>query len=164
MYKPDNNIIQENLKKKSIKFKFMKSQELPYKAEAFKNNFYTITENGKQKDYNIIESLVNVNKENSINNNDDKNSKKYYIKGSQFPRSNRKVKSGNISYRSYNLKLLNSIDKIKNINKKKSKNSYFIINNNLRPLSNDKSRNQDKTGNNKLNQYKTFNKIFNTFY
>ena len=157
MYKPDNNIkFQENLKKKSINFKFMKNQEIPYNAEIYKNNFYTITENGKQRDYNIIDSLVSVNKENNIIDNNDKNPNKYYIKGSLFPRSNRKVKSGNITYRSYNLKLLNSIDKIKNINQKKSKNSYFIINNNLRPLTNDKSRNKDKTGINKLNQYKTF--------
>ena len=165
MYKPDNNIkFQENLKKKSINFKFMKNQEIPYNAEIYKNNFYTITENGKQRDYNIIDSLVSINKENNINDNNDKNPNKYYIKGSLFPRSNRKVKSGNITYRSYNLKLLNSIDKIKNINQKKSKNSYFIINNNLRPLTNDKSRNKDKTGINKLNQYKTFNKNYAGIY
>ena len=61
MYKPDNNIkFKENLKKKSINFKFMKSQEIPYNAEIYKNNFYTITENGKQRDYNIIDSLVSI--------------------------------------------------------------------------------------------------------
>ena len=49
-------------------------------------------------------------------------------------------------------------DKIQNIKHNVAKNSYFMINNFSRPLTNDKSRNKDKYIINKLKQLKTFNK------
>ena len=159
MHKPDNNIkIQENLKNKNFGHKFLKSQEILFKAEKIKKNFNAITENGKPKELHLFESSVNINKENKTPEHDNKNQKKYYIKGSLFPRSSRRINSGNIFHRSYNIKPFNSIDKIQSIKHNIAKNSYFMINNFSRPLTNDKSRNKDKYIINKLKQLKTFNK------
>ena len=159
MHKPDNNIkIQENLKNKNFGHKFLKSQEILFKAEKIKKNFNAITENGKPKELHLFESSVNINKENKTPEHDNKNQKKYYIKGSLFPRSSRRINSGNIFHRSYNIKSFNSIDKIQSIKHNIAKNSYFMINNFSRHLTNDKSRNKDKYINNKLKQLKTFNK------
>ena len=75
---------------------------------------------------------------------------------------NRRIKSRNITYRNYNLKLFNVINKTKNSNNFGiKKNSCFIIDNNLRPLSNNKlmnkSRNNNKSVFNSINKFKTFN-------
>ena len=105
---------------------------------------------------------------------DNKIQKKFFIKENLFSpnqkldnkgiNSNiftqRNIKSGNITQRSYNLELYNSNNKKRNNRQNPNKKSYFIINNNLRPLSNNKlmnkSRNQNIFRINNLSKYKTF--------
>ena len=157
MYKLEyNNKMKENSKNKSADLKLTKSHEIPYKNKKLREKFNNIKESSeKLKNYNIFEPSVNndINKENKLD------TKENQLIQNQIHLKNRKVKSGNINYRSYNLKLFNTNGKKKINNKYKTKNSYFFTTYNVRPFTNDRLMNKSRNKNiNQLNVYKTFNK------
>jgi hypothetical protein len=157
MYKLEyNNKMKENSKNKSADLKLTKSHEIPYKNKKLREKFNNIKESSeKLKNYNIFEPSVNndINKENKLD------TKENQLIQNQIHLKKRKVKSGNINYRSYNLKLFNTNGKKKINNKYKTKNSYFFTTYNVRPFTNDRLMNKSRNKNiNQLNVYKTFNK------
>ena len=157
MYKLEyNNKMKENSKNKSADLKLTKSHEIPYKNKKLREKFNNIKESSeKLKNYNIFEPSVNndINKENKLD------TKENQLIQNQIHLKNRKVKSGNINYRSYNLKLFNTNGQKKINNKYKTKNSYFFTTYNVRPFTNDRLMNKSRNKNiNQLNVYKTFNK------
>ena len=167
--------MKESSKNSSSINKNLKSQEIPYKGEKYKQNFGILltSPNNRKNIYNLKTSVNEENKYNqkkySINKNfflkeniskNINNQNKYNYNIRVFNQSHRTLKSGNISYRNKNLKFFNVINNNK-INKKKS---HFILNNNLRPSTTDriinKTRNRKQFSyNNKIsNYYQTFNK------
>ena len=157
MYKLEyNNKMKENSKNKSADLKLAKNHEIPYKNKKLREKFNNIKESSeKLKNYNIFEPSVNndINKENKLD------TKENQLIQNQIHLKKRKVKSGNINYRSYNLKLFNTNGKKKINNKYKTKNSYFFTTYNVRPFTNDRLMNKSRNKNiNQLNVYKTFNK------
>ena len=157
MYKLEyNNKMKENSKNKSADLKLTKGHEIPYKNKKLREKFNNIKESSeKLKNYNIFEPSVNndINKENKLDTKENQSIQ------NQIHLKNRKVKSGNINYRSYNLKLFNTNGKKKINNKYKTKNSYFFTTYNVRPFTNDRLMNKSRNKNiNQLNVYKTFNK------
>ena len=150
--------MKENIKNKSVDLKLAKSHEMPYKNKILREKFNNIKESSeKLKNYNIFESSVNKDiKEKNVD------TKENQLIRNPIHLKSRKIKSGNINHRSYNLKLFNTIDKKKTNNKNKIKKSYFSTNYNIRPLTNDRLMNKSRNRNtiNNLNYFKTFNKKY----
>lgn len=157
--------------------KVIKSQEISHKAKKLKENFNNVKEPDKLIDNNFL-----TKQSAKINNNSIKNIKnqKYQIRASNFKslnqnpnkfndkrknssltdfsKSRKVMKSGNLTFRSHNLKLLNSPGIGKNNNQIDRKQSYNIFNSNLRPFSSIRLKSRNISSINKLNNYETFNK------
>ena len=157
--------------------KVIKSQEISHKAKILKENFNNVKEPDKLIENNFITKLSA-----KINSNSIKNIKnqKYQIRANNFKSLNQNsnrasdkrinsaltdcsqsrkfMKSGNLTFRKHNLKLLNSPGISKNNNQINRKQSYNIFSSNLRPFSSIRLKSRNISSINKLNNFKTFNK------
>ena len=156
--------------------KVIKSQEISQKAKILKENFNNVKEPDKLIENNFITKLSA-----KINSNTIKNIKiqKYQIRANNFKSLNQNsnrasdkrlnsaltdcsqsrkfMKSGNLTFRKHNLKLLNSPGISKNNNQINRKQSYNIFSSNLRPFSSIRLKSRNISSINKLNNFKTFN-------